>query len=81
MTKSKSYRSGSNSSQLTSKMSRSVKFSDKICAAGQTKDIDEEWPEGATKLIIGKWKKSEEKEKRTQDKRWWKRVLSFKRVR
>lgn len=39
-------------------MSRSVKFSDKIYAAGQSKDIDEEWPEGATKLIIGKLEES-----------------------
>ena len=56
----RSYRSGSNSSSTrhTSKMSRSVKFSDKIYAAGQSKDIDEEWPEGATKLIIGKLEES-----------------------
>ena len=44
----------------TNKMPGAIKISDKIYAAGQSKDIEEEWPEGATKLVIGKWNESRE---------------------
>ena len=41
-------------------MPGTIKISDEIYAAGQSKPIEEEWPEGATKLVIGKWKESRE---------------------